>query len=124
MSASFDHIALRKAVTRELRRQRRVAGLSQSQMAIYLDTHRPIISRMERLSSPHTPSLDAVARWAAVTGHSLLDVARAIDAAMGATPPYQPYGDRGEHGDRSSSCRSNRRSPSTASKAARARAAR
>lgn len=69
----------------ELRRLRLSAGLSQAQVAVYCDSHRPIIGRVE--SGRHCPSIEVCAVHAAVCGGSLADVFLAIDRAVGLLPP-------------------------------------
>jgi transcriptional regulator with XRE-family HTH domain len=69
------------AVGGELRRLRQRAGLSQAQVAVYIESHRPIIARIE--SGRHVPTLETCELFVAVCGGSLVDVGRAIDRAVG-----------------------------------------
>lgn len=65
----------------ELRRLRLAAGLSQAQVARFTDSHRPIVSRVDR--GVHTTSLEVCELHAVVCGGSLADVLRAVDRALG-----------------------------------------
>ena len=65
----------------ELRRMRVRAGLSQRQVAVLLDSHRPIICRIER--GAHMPTIETCQLFAAVTGGDPRDVLSAVDQALG-----------------------------------------
>lgn len=72
---------LAAAVGAELRRLRERAGLSQTRLAPMIDSYREIVGRIER--GTHVPSLQTCERFASACGGSVLDVARAIDRALG-----------------------------------------
>jgi len=72
---------LANAIGAELRRMRLAAGLSQAQVARLVDSHRPIIARIE--CGWHVPTLETCELFTAVCGGSLLDVSRVIDRALG-----------------------------------------
>lgn len=69
------------AVGAELRRLRLAAGLTREQVALACDSYREIIGRIER--GLHAPTLETCALFAAACGGSLLDIARAVDRALG-----------------------------------------
>lgn len=74
-----ERIAL--AVGAELRRMRLAAGLSQQQVAVLIDSHRPIVCRIER--GMHMPTFETCELFAAVTGGDLRDVLAAVDRVVG-----------------------------------------
>lgn len=69
----------------ELRRLRVCAGLSHSEVARLIESHRPIVGRIER--GVHVPDVETCALHAAVCGGSLLNVLRAVDRALGWSKP-------------------------------------
>lgn len=74
-----------RAAGAELRRLRLAAGLTQARVALYCDSHRSIIGRLEN-GRLHCPTLEACELVAAVCGGSLLDVLGAVDRALGLQP--------------------------------------
>jgi|SRR6187549_1096981 len=81
MSHRFATAQIARAAGAELRRLRLAAGLSQGQVACFVDSHRPIIARIE--CGWHVPTLETCELFTAVCGGSLLDVSRVIDRALG-----------------------------------------
>lgn len=73
------------AIGAELRRMRVDAGLTQGRFAVLIDSHRPIVSRIER--GKHVPTLEVCQLYAAVTGQSVRRVARVIDRVCGLRRP-------------------------------------
>lgn len=78
-------VDIARAVGAELRRMRRRAGLTHEQVALAIDSYRPIIGRIER--GVHLPTLATCVAYAAVTGGSLREVWRAVDRACGWPAP-------------------------------------
>ncbi len=76
-----DRIAI--AAGAELRRMRIAAGLTQQQVAVLTESHRPIICRIER--GAHMPTFETCELIAAVTGGDLRNVLSAVDRVRGAT---------------------------------------
>jgi DNA-binding XRE family transcriptional regulator len=70
-----------RAAGAELRRMRIAAGMTQAQVAVFTDSHRPIIGRIER--GYHAPLLETCQLVAAVTGGDVRRVLRAVDRARG-----------------------------------------
>jgi len=71
-----------------LRSLRKREGLSQEQMAVAMESHRPVISRIER--GGHVPTLAMAILYAEICGASALDVARVIDSVIARYVDPQP----------------------------------
>lgn len=72
---------INRAAADALRELRARAGLRGVEVARRTGIAKPIVYRIER--GTHTPTLETCAAFAAACGGSLLDVTRAIDAALG-----------------------------------------
>jgi hypothetical protein len=72
---------VRIAAAAELRRLRRLSGLTLEHVAARSNTHKPIVCRVEK--GKHTVRLETVARIAEANGGSLRDVLEAVDQALG-----------------------------------------
>lgn len=79
---------VRRAAGAALRRLRVRAGFTQGDVAALLNSHRPIISRIE--AGRHTPTLNVAARYARACGGGLGHVLLAIDQALGVLPRGTP----------------------------------
>lgn len=71
---------LATTVGQEIRRRRMQRGLTQQQLAAHLDSHRPIISRIEH--GRHAADLDTYARIARVLGTNLPTLLLCIDGMV------------------------------------------
>jgi hypothetical protein len=72
---------VRIAAAAELRRLRRISGLTLDHVAARASTHRPIVGRIEK--GKHAIRVDTAKRIAEANGGSLRDVLEAVDRALG-----------------------------------------
>lgn len=73
-----------------IRKQRLHLGLTQTEVAKLVESHRPIVSRVEL--GTHVPDFDTLAVYAIALGIPMQDFGECIDAA--GTPPGVWTGDR------------------------------
>ena len=69
--AAYDALSSRFEVKRQMIALRRKAGLTQERMAELLGTRKSNISRLESLSSGHSPRLSTIEEYARVLGYSI-----------------------------------------------------
>jgi transcriptional regulator with XRE-family HTH domain len=80
LSPTID-LRVRTAAATKLRELRLAAGLTLTEVARRLHSHRPVVCRVER--GVHCVSLDTANAYAQACGGTLRDVLQAVDEALG-----------------------------------------
>ena len=71
VAQEYDRLEPEYALSHQLIKIRKEAGLTQKEIAVILNTKDSSISRLESASSASSPSLATIAKFAEATGHHL-----------------------------------------------------